>query len=96
MIKKTLYAKDKNIRIAKGIIIGFIFSILISYLTSETKYYRFVSGKKIDIISSEKYNDNSYYYSKYVKDTRYNSLFIILGFITGTAMGYLLINEKKV
>ena len=96
MIKKIFRAKNSNERLAKGIILGSLMAILVGYLTLDSHYYSITpTGKKV-VISTQKYDNSSYkYQEKFIRKNNYNTLFIILGLVSGTAIGYLLINEKE-
>ena len=76
---------------------GSITAFSIGYITADTKYIWFEKGKKMKVISEYAYDDGSYgKYRKYVKSVKFNSMFIILGFVSGTALGYLLIKKPKI
>lgn len=96
MIKKIFNATNSSVRLAKGIVLGSIIAIFIGYFTLESHYYTLTpSGRKV-VISTQKYDDSSYkYQERFIKKTNYNTLLIVIGLISGTAIGYLLINEKE-
>lgn len=73
-----------NKKIAISLIVGVLFSAFIAFLTSENKYYRL--GKTKREITSNYYNPENL---RHNKETKFNTPFIIIGFLGGFGLGYL-------
>jgi hypothetical protein len=91
-------AKDNRVRLAKAIVLGFLMALVVGGLTSVTTYLRggIQTNESTYIISEAVYN----YYSerqqiRFIKSTDYNELFIIIAFLSGTAIGYLIISQNQ-
>lgn len=78
-----------NRKIAIALVVGFIFSIATAFITSETRYYYLGNDAKREI-TKIKYIDTREYFS--AKEKNYNSIFIIVGFIGGFGVGYLVVD----
>jgi hypothetical protein len=91
-------AKDSRVRLAKAIVLGFLMALVVGGLTSVTTYLRggIQTNESTFIISEASYNrGQEQYQSRFIKSTDYNELFIIIAFLSGTAIGYLIINQKQ-
>tara|TARA_R110000751_G_scaffold39719_15_gene94602 strand:- start:51664 stop:51993 length:330 start_codon:yes stop_codon:yes gene_type:complete len=91
-------AKDSRVRLAKAIVLGFLMALVVGWLTSVTTYLR--GGKQTNestyVISEAIYNNYSERQQiRFIKSTDYNELFIIIAFLSGTAIGYLIISQNQ-
>lgn len=85
-----------NRKIAVGLIFGSVLSIIVAVSTADNKYYNLSEGKYE--VPKENYDYFSPKSTNYVKETKYNSPFILIGFLCGLGIGYILtdyLSKKK-
>lgn len=84
VVKSILTAKDSKVRIAKSLIFGTMLAFLVGFSTSEKTYYEVSTNDPRPGRNTRTKNK-----------TEFNELFIILGLIMGSGIGYLLIKEEE-
>ncbi|WP_405211193.1 hypothetical protein [Dokdonia sp. Asnod2-E02] len=95
-IARLFTVKDIRERVARSIIIGAFFGLTIGYLTQEVSYFRVRENKRYTIGSMQYESMTDQGKGKFSKSTKYNELFIILGFLMGTGLGYVIHKEQGV
>jgi hypothetical protein len=90
--KKVITAKDGKVRIAKSLIFGSFLAFAVGFCSSDTVYYSVggSTGLRNGPNGIEEYNT----FSRKEK-VDFNELFIVLGFIMGTSIGFLVIRQNE-
>lgn len=89
-------SRDHKNKLAKSLLIGAILSIVTAYITLETTYaiYHKTTGDKRVKSKSEFERASIRKKERFIIDREFNYGLILIGFIGGTALGYLLINIR--